>query len=108
MAAESEGIAEAESDLGFLSLVGGVVQVALGIRVVQVDGRRNDTVLDSQDGGNGLYRTGSSEHMTVHRLCGGDVALVCVISHSQFVCLGLGNVVETGSGAVGIDVYAVL
>ena len=54
MAAEAEGVGQAQVDVGLDGDVGRVVQVALGIRRVQVDRRRDDALLQGQHGGDGL------------------------------------------------------
>ena len=40
VAAEAEGVGDGRADLSFPGLVGDVVQIALGIRFLVVDGRR--------------------------------------------------------------------
>ena len=108
MAAEAEGVGNAEGERGCQGLVGRIVQVALGVWGVEVDGRGDDTVAQGEDGCNGLRRAGRAEHVPVHRLRRTDVALVGEIAERDLAGLGLGQVVELGAGAVGIDVDAVL
>ena len=60
MSAETERIRDAEIDVGLHGLVRRVVQIALRIRSVEIDGRRNDAVLQGKDGRDGLASTGST------------------------------------------------
>ena len=68
VASKAEGVGEAERQLSLDGDVGRVVQVALGVGRVEVDGGGDDAVLEGEHGGDGLGGTGRSEHMPVHTL----------------------------------------
>lgn len=54
LAAEAEGVGEGAGE-GLLSgLVGDVIEVAIGVRGLVVDGGGNEIVVHAQDGGNQL------------------------------------------------------
>ena len=54
MSAEAERVRKRDLDVGLPRLVGHVVEVALRIRVVEVDGRRQQAPIDGEDAGRGL------------------------------------------------------
>ena len=72
MAAEAEGVIEDGVDLHFAGFVRGVIQVARGIGVIQIDGGRNDAVLDRLDADDAFDRAGGAEHVAQSTLGGGD------------------------------------
>lgn len=66
MAPEPEAIIECDANGAFFSGVRGIVEVALFVRVVEVDGGRHEAVLDSQSADNAFDCAGGSEEMAGH------------------------------------------
>src|SRR4051812_8867340 len=64
MAAEPKGIVHDGVDLHLAGSVRHIIKVALGIRLYEIDGRRNDLVLDGLHANRHLNRPRSAEHMT--------------------------------------------
>ena len=64
MPAEAKGIAQGHFDLHFAGLVGHVVQVTLGIRVVEIDRRRQELVADGEYRENGFYNACSAQQVS--------------------------------------------
>src|SRR5712692_3712636 len=60
---EAEGL-----DVVLARLVRDVVEVAVGIRCLVVDGRRQDAVVERQRGRDRLDAAGGAQHVTRHRL----------------------------------------
>ena len=104
MPAEAEGVAQGEGDAGADGLVGRVVQVALRVRRVEVDGRRDNAVAQRKDRRNSFRGAGGPEHMSVHRFRGRNMAAVGEIAEGQLVGERLGDVVEFRAGAVRVDI----
>src|SRR3972149_6085007 len=66
--AEPEAVAQGHVHTPLAGLVGHVVQVALWVRLLVVDGRRDHPVLDRLDADYGLYGPRGSDEVTHHRL----------------------------------------
>src|SRR5687767_5453618 len=60
MPAEAEAVGDGVADPGLARFVGHVVQVAVRIRRVVVDGRMDDAVLEGQRRGDQLHAAGSA------------------------------------------------
>lgn len=108
MPAETERIGESEGEVRLDGLVGRIVEVALGVGAVEVDGRRNDPLLEGEDRRDGFRRACGAEHVAVHRLSRTDVALVREVAEGDLDGVGLSHVVELGAGAVGVDIDRIL
>src|SRR5438552_1613288 len=67
-AAEAERVAQGVAELGRTGGVGRVVEVALGVGVLVVDGRRDELVLERESGDGGLGRAGGAQEVSGHRL----------------------------------------
>src|SRR3990172_12691718 len=85
-------------------LVGNVVEVAVGIADLVVDGRRNGSMAHSQYGDDRLDRPGPSEDVASHRLRRGDWHPISILAESELDGGGLGRVLGHGRSAVGVDV----
>src|SRR5207253_8320595 len=72
LAAETERVGHRDLDLVATWFIRHVVQIALRVRVLQVDGRVNDPVVDAEDRGNRLDRSGGTEQLAGHGLGAGD------------------------------------
>ena len=70
MPPKSKRVGECDVDCALAGLVGDVVEIAGGIRMLVVDGRRHDVVVDRQDRDHGLHAAGAPEEMTGHGLGG--------------------------------------
>ena len=83
---------------------GHVVEVALGIGLRVVRGRRRDLVLDRLDGDDVLDRAGGAEQVADHRLRAADGRLVGVLAEPDLRRCGLRRVVLRRARAVAVDV----
>jgi len=54
LAAEAEGVGEGAGECPLAGMVGNVVEVTVGVRVLIVDGGRDEIMVHAQDGGNEL------------------------------------------------------
>src|SRR5262245_28621795 len=79
-AAEAEGVREHVVEPGLARRVGHVVEIALGIRVLVVDRRRNDAVVDGERADRRLEAPGGAEQVARHRLRRGNRELARVIA----------------------------
>ena len=85
-----------------------VVQVALRVRVLQVDRRVDDAVIDAEDRRDRLDGSGRTQEVPDHRLCARDGDLLRTIAHDPLDRRGFGFIVELGRGPVGVDVVDLL
>ena len=103
--AETETVADGDVYFCLAGGVGYVVQIALVIRVLQIDGRVDDAIPDGKDGGGQLDGPGSSEEVAGHALGGTDEeAVVGVGPEGFFDSTGLADITHGGGGGVRIDV----
>ena len=85
--------------------VGCVVEVALGVGLVEVDGGGYDSVLECEGADDELDGAGGAEHVAVHGLGAADDGAACLFLAEGFLDGGrLALVVEWCAGAVGVDV----
>src|ERR1035437_4408023 len=75
-AAETKGIRQADVEAVGYGLVGRVVELALGVNVLKVDGGRKHLVLQGQHCNAGFEAAGAAKQMSMHGLCSGDLELV--------------------------------
>ncbi len=66
MASETEAVIERDANGPFFGGVCGIVEVALFVWVVEVDGGRHDAVLDGQSADDAFDRASGSEEMAGH------------------------------------------
>src|SRR5438105_9799575 len=78
LATETERVGHRDLDLVATWFIRHVVQIALRVRMFQVDGRVNDPVVDAEDRGNRFDRSGGTEQMADHRLGARDGDLLRV------------------------------
>ena len=78
MPAKTKGVAHCHIDLPFLRFVESEVDVWIDIFIIRemVDCRRDDVVLDRQNGRNCFNHTSSTQQMPGHGLCRIDIHLV--------------------------------
>lgn len=61
--AESKGIAQHIAHLGLAGFIRHAIEVALGIGIFEIDGGRDDAVLDRHGAGGEFHTTGGTEQM---------------------------------------------
>ena len=103
-AAEREVVRDRDGDRHRPRLVGDVVQIAFGIALAVVRGRRRDLVRDRLDGDDVLDRARCAQQVTDHRLRAADGGVVRVLSEPDLRRRGLGRIVLRRAGAVTVDV----
>ena len=105
MAAEAEGVVERDTDFLLPGGVGDVVEVALGVGIVEIDGGRGYRIADGEGADGGLDGAGGTEEVAGHGLTGTDKeAVLCVSAKEGLYRLGLADVADAGRGAVRVDV----
>ena len=104
VAAEPEGVVGDGVDLHFARLVGNVVQVAVGVGGIVVDGWRHDVGLERLAADGHLHRAGGPEHMAGGTFCGADGEAASVVPEDGLDGLCLADVALRRGGAVGVDV----
>ena len=91
--AEGKRIRHGDIQFLFTGNMGNIVQVAGGVRVIQVDGWRDDIVIQRLDADDRLQGTGRTDGMTRHGLCGTHRHLKGTITENGFYRLGFDGVV---------------
>src|SRR3989304_5062079 len=84
--------------------MGNIVQVAVRVGMVQVDGGWDYPLLNREDTEDSLYSTGGPQEMAGHGFGGAHRQSVGVGPENRFDGFGLHFIVEGGGSAVGIDV----
>ena len=103
-AAKGDAVADREVD-GFGSrLVWDVVEIALGIGVVEIDGGVKEAGAHAEDGGGEAGGAAGALGVADHGFGGAHGDLICARAEALFQSRGLHLVVELGAGAVEIDV----
>ena len=108
MAAEAEGVVGDGVDLHFAGLVGDVVEVAVGVGGLVVDGRRHGVGLERLAADGHLHRAGGPEHVAGGAFCGADGEAAGVVAKDGLDGLCLADVALRRGGAVGVDVGNIL
>jgi len=104
VAAEAEGVVDDGVHLHFARGVRHVIQITFGIGILQVDGRRDETVFDGQRARGHFHRAGGAEHVAGRALGGTDSEFLCVVAKNGFDGLRFAEVALRRGGAVGVDV----
>ena len=65
LAAKAKGIGKARADGNFAGGVGHIVEVAVGVGMGVVDGRRHDPIPNGQHAGDEFYGAGGSDQVTL-------------------------------------------
>ena len=81
-------------NIHFSSLAGYIIQVALGVRFLKPDCRRNGSILQCQDTGHRFHRAGRPKHMACHTFCTADSHLVSCFSKGLFKRHGFGLIIK--------------
>ena len=108
MAAEAEGVVGDGVDLHFAGLVGNVVEVAVGVGGIVVDGWRHDVGLERLAADGHLHRAGGPEHVAGGAFCGADGEAAGMVPEDGLDGLCLAGVALRRGGAVGVDVGNIL
>src|ERR1700674_240080 len=103
VAAEPERVREGHLGVRLASLVGDVVQVALRVRVVQVDRRRQQTAVEREHARGGLEGAGGAQQVTVDGFGRADRELVGVVAEDGLDGFRLGHVAQLGRRSMGVD-----
>jgi len=104
VAAEAEGVVGDGVDLHFAGLVGNVVEVAVGVGGIVVDGLRHDVGLERLAADGHLHRAGGPEHVAGGAFCGADGEAPGMVPEDGLDGLCLADVALRRGGAVGVDV----
>src|SRR5690606_11052837 len=103
-AAETEGIGQRHVDLQVARLVGAVVQVAFGILVEEIDGRRRNLVVYRQGREDRLDTARRAQQMPRHGLGGVHHQFIGMVAECELERRRLVLVAQRGGRAVGVDV----
>ena len=105
-AAESKGIRQTNVEAVGDGLIGHIIQVALGIHVFQVDGRRQHLTLERQHGDAGFQSASAAQQVAMHGLGARDFELVAqgVLAEDRLDGLRFIAVAGRSCGGVGVDV----
>lgn len=105
MTAEAEVVAESNVNFRFASDVWDIVQIALGILLIEVDGRWDDVVFHRHQTGGDFHPTGCAKKVSGHGFGGADdEAVFGVITEGALDSFGFANIAEASGGAMGVDV----
>ena len=104
MTAKTERVRQSKLYVSLNRLIRRIVEVALLIRLVQVDSRRNLPVPQRVNRSNRLHRARRAEHMPGHRLRGTDMHLSGVLSEHLLKRRRLSRVIKLRSGSVRVEV----
>ena len=88
--------------------IGDIVEVALGVGLLVIYGRRDLPSVHGQQGEDGFDPPGGPETVPRHALCGAHHDLAAVVAKDRFDGHGFVKVVKRRGGSVGIDVINVL
>jgi len=104
LAAEAEAVGEGPLASACTDLVGHVVEVAVGIGVFVVDGRRQKPVADGHQADDQFGGTGGSDQVAHHALRARNWNLVGPFAEDLLDRQRLHLVVDVGARAMGVDV----
>ena len=104
MAAKTEGVVHDGVHGHFARGVRDVIQIALGVGILQIDGRRDDAVFDGQRARGHFHRARRAKHVAGRAFGGTDGKFFGVFTENRFDRLRFRNVADGRGSAVGIDV----
>jgi len=108
VAAEAEGVGHGVLDRGATGDVGDVVEVALGVGFIIVDGWGEVGACECECGDDEFDAAGGSEGVAEGAFGGGDGDFFGGGAEDGFDGFGFGEIAEFGGGAVGVDVADLL
>lgn len=85
-------------------LIGHIVQIAIRIWVVQIDGRRNYALMQCQHRYDCFHRACRTKHMAGHGLGGTDQNLRRFFSQRRFNRLRFRFIIQRRPGSMGVDI----
>ena len=107
MTTEAEGVRKSYVNCALLSLAKSEVEVVVdlfvAVVVFVVDSWRNDVFLYRLHTEHRFHSTGSTEHVTSHRLGGADVEFVSVLTEEVNDSLCFAEVAHRGRSSVHVD-----
>ena len=105
VATEAEAVAESDVHFRFARDVWHVVEIALRIRLIEIDGGGHDIFLHGHQAGGDFHSTRGTEKVTCHGLGGTNKQTVFRVgTEAAFDRLRFTNIAQTGGGTVSIDV----
>ncbi len=104
MTAEPERITHGPANPHIPGLVGHVVQVALRIGIVEVDGRGNGSMVHAHDCSHQFHAATGTEEMTDGGFGAADGEFASMSAEHILDRSGLRNITEGSAGSVGIDI----
>src|SRR5439155_27207175 len=107
LSAKPEAVGERHVDRSLTGHMGDVIEIALRIRVVEIDGRGEHAVADGQQADDRLDAAGGRDQVPHHALGAGDPDLVGVVPEGPLDGERLDRVVDGGAGPVRVDVVDV-
>ena len=102
--AEAEGVASGDVHAAAAGCVGNVVEVAVGILKLVINGRRQDVIANSEATGGNLGGATSALQVAKGRFSGTDWQLVGVVTENFFDNDGFGFIAKRSGGAVGVEI----
>ena len=107
-AAEAEGILHGVTNLHRASRVGAVVQITFGVLFNNINRRRRNLILHSQDREDGFNAAGTTQQVTGHGLRGVDHELLSGFTKSFLDRLGFIDITNARRSSVSIQEVNVL
>ena len=104
MTTETEGVGKHDIDVSGTTDVRDVIEIATLFGVFEINGRRDNAVVDGESGSYSFDPTGTAEEVSSHRFGGTDSDFIGVIAEGFFDGGGFGRIVDRGAGAVSIDI----
>ena len=108
VAAETEAVLQRSPNTHCACFVRHVIQIAVLVRIVQIDGRRNRASQHRQNTKRRFHTAGRTQQVTQLTLGTGDRQSVSMTAEDGTDCIGLGNVAQRRAGSVSIDVLDVV
>ena len=108
MSAEAQAVAQSVLHLHLTAHIRHIVQIALRVGLLVVDGGRRELVAEGQCGEHGLDAACAAQQMAGHALGADDGDVLGVVAEDGVDSGSLAAVVHVGAGAVGVDVVDLL
>lgn len=108
MSAEAEAVFHGTANPHPPRFVRYVIQIALGIRMIEVDGWRRDLSFQSLNAEHRLNPAGCSQQMSQLTFGAGNCEGVGVLSEDRADRVGLSHIAQRSTGSVSIDVVDVV
>src|SRR3954469_13139743 len=102
--AEAEGVAERVFHTRFARVIRDAIEIALGVLIVQINGRRQALILQRQNRDASFESAGAAEQVPGHRFRGADCDLLRVLAEKVLDGLRFQHVADRRRGSVRVDV----